>query len=173
MVSWGGAIQLAVPCPVEVGLVHYGPRYVGRRVEVVARIRTFVEQIGKQRLTPAKLSVHRLGVRVEQQLAGVAAQAARRVEGTVHPKAVALAGIHARQIAVPAVAGNLRQAQPCLAAALVEQAEVHPLGYLREQREVRTGAVEARAQRVRPAGIHLDGAAARPARWGSGCHAAN
>src|SRR5439155_4600888 len=92
----------------------------------------------------------RLRVRVEQEL--------RRVEpvppfgrvGAVHPEAVALARADAREVAVPGVRGALRERNPRLVVRLVEQAQLHPLRVLGEEREVRAVAVPGRAEREWP-----------------------
>ena len=59
----------------------------------------------------------------------------------VHPVAVALAGLHLRQVGVPDERVDLEQLDARLAAVVVEQAELDALGDLAEEREVRAGAV--------------------------------
>ena len=71
------------------------------------------------------------------------------------PVAVALARADIRQVRVPAVAVDLRQLDPLLAAArgvvAVQQAQLDALGDAAEEREVGPGAVVGGAQRVGPA----------------------
>ena len=55
--------------------------------------------VGEQRLGEVEVAVERLAVRVEQQLARVAAVPRRRVPRAVHPEAVALARGDGGQVA--------------------------------------------------------------------------
>jgi hypothetical protein len=64
----------------------------------------------------------------------------------VDPVAVALARLHGGQVAVPDEAVDLAQGDPGLGLVVGEQAQLHALGDLGEDREVRPGAVVARAQ---------------------------
>ena len=65
----------------------------------------------------------------------------------VHAVAVALAGPDAGHVAVPVEGGALGHLHPHLPGAVREQAELDPLRVLREEREVRSLAVPARAKR--------------------------
>jgi hypothetical protein len=113
------------------------------------------EPVVEQRLGPVDLALDRLRVRVEQQLGRVRPQPPRRVARPVHPEAVALARPDAREVAVPdetiylgQLDARLGQSPAALATRVVEQAELHTLGDLGEQREVSARAVEGRAQRI-------------------------
>src|SRR5439155_27212297 len=66
----------------------------------------------------------------------------------VDAEPVPLAGRTVGEVAVPAVRGDLWQVHPGLGPGVVEQAELHPLGHLGEDREVRTRAVVRGAERV-------------------------
>ena len=142
--------QRAVVGPVEERVDHHRAHRVRRRVGVVERLRV-AEPVGEQRLVPLVAPVDRLGVRVEQQLVRVAAQPARRVVRAVHAVAVPLAGHDPGQVAVPDQRLAFRQVDPGLLAVVVEQAQLDPVGDLREQREVGAAAVVGGAERVRVA----------------------
>ena len=74
------------------------------------------EVVGEQRLVAVDLPVDGLGVGVEQQLRRVAAVPVLGVVGAVHPVAVALAGLDARQVGVPderVVLAAARPGSPC------------------------------------------------------------
>src|SRR5258708_10252400 len=127
-------IRGPVVAPVEVRVVYDRPRHEGGAVVVVARA-LVAEVVGKARLVPVDLALDGLGVRIEEQLGRVAPLAALRRPGPVDPVAVALPGSDGRQIRVPAERIDLLQAEPLLAALVVEQAELDSIGGLREQRE--------------------------------------
>ena len=160
-----GAAQLAVAHPVEEGLLDDAVRHEGRALHVVAHVRTLCEGIGMHRLVEADHAVERLGVGVEQELGRVAAVAACRLPGAVHPEAVALSRDDRREVAVPAVPADLREVDAGFAARLVEQAELDAGGDFREQREVGAGAVEGRPQGEGGAGpdFHVHGGTRRSA----------
>jgi len=158
--------QLAVALPVEVGVDHDAEHHVPGRVVVVALVGC-VELVAEQALVPVDLAVRRLGVGVEQELVGVAAQALRRVPRPVHAVAVALPRLHLRQVAVPDEGVHLVELDAGLLAVVVEQAQLHALGDLAEESEVGAAPVERRAQRVGLSGPHLHGIdhAARYPAW--------
>ena len=113
-----------------------GVLLVGLEVRVVARRR--VRHVREHaRALPADLALDRLGVRVDQQLGRVEAVAGARVVRAVHAVAVALAGADARQVDVPVERGALADLDPLLDVLVVEQAQLHPLRVLGEEREVR------------------------------------
>src|SRR6185503_672748 len=97
----------------------------------------------------------RLGVGVDEELARVEAVPVGRVVGAVDTVAVALAGVDARQVAVPDVGRPLDDRDLLLVALAVEQAERDLGRVLGEQREVRAVAVPGRAERERAAGPDL------------------
>ena len=146
-----GDARRAVGAPVEERVDHHRLRHVRRRVGVVAPVRV-AERVAEHGLVPDHRPVHGLGVRVDQQLVRVAAQALGGGVGPVHPVAVALAGLDAGQVAVPDEPVHLGEPDPGLLAPLAEQAELHPLRDLGEDREVGPGAVVGGAERVGMAG---------------------
>ncbi len=151
-----GHVEPAVALPVEVRVGDDAERHVRAGVLVVAGVRARLEVVAEDRGVPVDLAVGGLGVGVEQQLGGVAAQPVRRLEGPVHAVAVALARLHVRQVAVPHVRVHLVDGEARLGAVGVDQAQLHPLGDLAEQREVRAAPVEGRAEGVGGAGPHVD-----------------
>ena len=109
-----GGARLPVVGPVEVRVDHHAARHERRAVAGVHR-RRITGLVGKQRRVPAQPALDGLAVGVQQQLGRVAAVAAGRVIGPVHPVAVALAGADAGQVAVPDEAVDLGQLDPGLA----------------------------------------------------------
>jgi hypothetical protein len=75
---------------------------------------------------PVECALDGLGVRVQQQLVGVASRARRRIVGAVHPVAVALTGFDVGHEGVPDEAVDLGQREAGLpevsGAVVVEQA---------------------------------------------------
>ena len=67
-----------------------------------------VEVIREDRLVPVPRAVDRLGVRIEQQLGGIAPLPLLRLPRAVHAEAVALPGPTSGQVAVPAERGASR-----------------------------------------------------------------
>ena len=100
---------------------------MARRVLLVAHLRV-VEGVGVQSLGRSHLAGDRLGVRVQQQLGGVAAVTGGRVVGARHPVAVLLTRRDPGQVGVPDVAVDLLESHPLLVALLVEQAQVDAAG---------------------------------------------
>ena len=146
-------IGRTVVAPVEVGVADDRLGDVTSGVGVVARLRV-VELVGEARRVPVDVAGDRLGVGVEQQLVRVAAQTVERLPGTVDPVPVRLPRAHVGEIGVPDVAVDLGQLDAHLVAigtverpGRAEQAQLDAVGDAREQREVRPGAVVARAQR--------------------------
>ena len=164
-------LRRAVDAPVEVRVDDDGLRHVRRRVVVVALLG--LEVVAEDRRVPVDLAVDGLGVRVEQQLVRVAAQALGGVVGAVHAEAVALAGVDAGQEGVPDVAVHLGEPDALLVALVVEEAQLDLLGHLAEDREVRAGAVVRGPEGVGAAGPDLGhlgcssccGAPRRRGRW--------
>ena len=111
-----GDLQRPVALPVEERVDHDAVGHVRGRVVVVARVRV-AEVVAEQRLVPVDLAGGCLGVRVEQQLVGVAPDALRGVPRAVHPVAVALTGLHRGQVAVPNVGVDLGELDPRLVVA--------------------------------------------------------
>jgi hypothetical protein len=92
-----------------------------------------------------------LRIRIDQELRRVEAVTACRRPRTVDAVAVALPGADPRHVGVPVERGALGELQPHLAVVVVEQAELHPLRVLGEEREVDALPVPERAQREGPA----------------------
>ncbi len=114
-----GDLQRPVTLPVEERVDHHAVGHVRGRVVVVARVRV-AEVVAEQRLVPVDVTGGGLGVRVEQQLVGVAPDAVRGVPRAVHAIAVALTGLDAGQVAVPDVGIHLGELDPRLVGRLRE-----------------------------------------------------
>ena len=103
------AVVLPVEARVDDDALRDRRRVVGvvrRQVVVLAARRDVRVDVA---LVEQDRPVDRLRVRVQQQLGGVEAMAALRVVGPVDAVAVALAGVHAGQVAVPVERGALGQ----------------------------------------------------------------
>src|SRR5690606_29435155 len=89
-------------------------------------------------ISPAQFARQPLGIRIEQELAGVEAKPLLRLVRTMDPVSVQLARAGAWQIAVPDLVCLFGQAQAGGLPAIggVEQTQVHGPGALREQGEV-------------------------------------
>ena len=83
----------AVVRPVEVGVRHDRLGHERSRIGVVADSVVLAQLVRVDRRIPLDLAVDRLGVGVEEQLVGIAAQAAGRVVGAVDPEPVPLPGL--------------------------------------------------------------------------------
>jgi hypothetical protein len=145
-----GRARRPIGAPVEERVRDHGARHEGRAVVVVAAER-LAEHVREHGGVPLHGAVDRLGVGVEQQLVRVAAVSLARVPGAVHAEAVALARPYVGQVAVPAVGVDLGQRDALLLAVRVEEAELHALRQLREQREVGPRPVVGGPERVRVA----------------------
>ena len=115
------------------------------------------EGVGVERLVVLGLPLDRLGVRVEEELARVAAVALGRVVGPVHAEAVALAGLHVGHVAVPHETVDLGQVDAGLDEVVVDEAELDALGDLGEDGEVHTRSVVGGSEGVGLAGPDLHG----------------
>ncbi len=153
----------AVLLPVEERVDHHGLHRVRCRVVGVALLGV-LEGVGEARWRPVDAAFERLGVGIDQQLARVAAVAVLRLVGPVHPVAVALAGRDPGQVGVPDQRVALGHRDPGLAAVVVEQAQLHGLGDLGEERKVRASAVVRGSERVRAAWPDFH----RSPRWAGG-----
>ena len=109
--------------------------------------------IAEMRVAPHHASCELLGVRVDQQLVRIEAQAVLGIIGAMHAIAVELARRHVVEIAVPDVLAALGQldALDLAPALLIEQAKLHLLGSRGEQRKVGSAAVPGRAKGIRRA----------------------
>ena len=113
------------------------------------------EVVAEDRLTPLDLPVDRLRVRVEEQLAGVEACAGGWIVLAVDAVAIALPGAHLWKVRVPDERVDVDHVHARLLAAVSEEAQLDALGAFTEQREVRSVAVEGRAERVARTGPGL------------------
>jgi hypothetical protein len=154
--------------PVERRVDHQAPGDVTGRVELARPVGiggVVAEDLGSEPHRPGGGP----GVRVEQQLGRVAAQAAGRVPGAGGPVAVRLTDAHAVDEAMPDPAVVLRQGHPGLGAGVVEQAQQHPLGHPGRHREVGPARARGGPQREAAAGAHPrrtgGGAGHDRARW--------
>ena len=139
-----------VVAPLEPAVGDDAARHVPGRVQRARRVRVrrvVVEHLGPER----HLTVHRPRVRVEQQLGRVAAQPAARVPRPVHPESVGLPGAGTRHEPVPDAVVILRQPDPALSPALIEQAHLDALGDAGSHREIGSPVTQRRPQRRRPA----------------------
>ncbi len=155
-----GRARRAVGGPVEERVDHHAGHGVAERVDhrrssrrrrVGRRGR---QVIGVQRLAEVEVTVERLPVRVQQQLARVTPMAGVRVERPVHAKPVPLTWGDGRQVAMPDVAVDLVEVDPRLGPVLGDQAQLNLLGDLGEQREVGARAVIGGAERIGGARPH-------------------
>ena len=114
-----------VVAPVEERVDHYVGGHVRGAVGGVDP-REIAEPVPEQRLMPADLAIHRLPVRVEQQLRRVTPVAPGGFVRAVHAVAVPLAGPDVGQVPVPHEPVHLGQLDPVLGpgpgAVTVEQA---------------------------------------------------
>ena len=124
-----------VVAPVEVGGDHHGVHGVRGRVLGVALGRV-LEIVAVQRGVVGGHPGDRLGVRVQQQLAGIAALPIGGIEGAVHAVAVPLPGLHRWQVDVPHVGVHLGHLDAALRAVLVEQAQFDAISGFGEEGEI-------------------------------------
>ncbi len=149
--------QRALAAPVEVVVGHDDrERHVGGRVEA-AGLRGDGDVVGVDRGAGAELAADRAGVGVDQQLLDVEAPALVGGPPTVDPEAVAGAGRHARDRAVPDPGGLLGEGVPRLDVLVVDQRDPDGVGVRGVHREV--GRLLAPGRPERPAPARPDGGA--------------
>ena len=117
--------------PVEERVGDDRPRREGR-VSVVSLPVGPAAILPEERRVPGQVAVDGPGVRIEEELGGVAAPPPGRVPRSVDAVAVTLPGPHAGQIRVPGQCGPFGQPDPLLPTAViargpVEQAQIHPV----------------------------------------------
>ena len=143
-------VRRRVVAPVEGPVDDDALRHEWRAVEFVG-----LERIGRvvaeQRLAGGHVALDRECVGVDQQLGRVGALSLMRVPRAVHPEAVPLSGFDAGDVAVMDVGGVIGQLEATLAAVVVEHAELHLGGGLREERDVDAVAVVRDAEGMRDA----------------------
>src|SRR5262249_5685113 len=108
--------------------------------------------VAEHGMRPVDLAPGRLGVRIDEQLARVAAVPALRRVGAVDAQAVEVAGAQPRHVPVEDVAGPLLEIEPFgLAGRVVRivEADLDAGRDLRPDREVDAATVEGRPTRVR------------------------
>ncbi|BCW49297.1 hypothetical protein StoSoilB13_16390 [Arthrobacter sp. StoSoilB13] len=140
-------LQEFVAVPVEEGVDDHAQHHVRCGVSVIPGVRV-PHVVGEQGRVPIDLTMDGLGVRVQQQLVGVEPLAGVGVVGSVHPIAIFLSGLDLRQVAVPHVAVYLGDIYADFPAVVVEEAQLHFLGLLAEQREVGAGPVKGGSKRI-------------------------
>ncbi len=123
-----GRPRRAVGCPLEERVDDHAGHGVAQRVHhrrgstrglIGFHIFTGGRQVvGEQRLAEVEFAVEGLAIRIEQQLAGIAAVPGGGIPRPVHPEAVALTRGHRRQIGVPDVSVDLVEVDPLLGAVL-------------------------------------------------------
>ena len=157
-------VGMAVAGPVEMRMLHDRAVDVRRAVLVVAR-RLVAEVVRVARGVPAHLALDRAGVRIQEKLVRVAADAVLGRVRPVNPVAVSLAGADVRHVRVPGEGVDLVEGDPLLRAVLVEKAQLDLLRDLAEEREIRSGAVVRRAKWKGAAWPYLD-LSCRVSQWG-------
>ncbi len=182
----------------HVRLVDYGlrPRYAGalakRNIErrtdhrlrnVIGAVHgTHREDIGaryvvEHGVVPEKLSANVAAIGIQQQLVGIAAQAFFGAPRAVHAIAVALAGLAARQVAVPdAVRAGGQPVGPLQFAAPGEEAQFDRLGDRGTDGKIDAVVIRRCAERGRAAGLHeFTSTSRRPGLWvrGARCRRCN
>jgi hypothetical protein len=148
------AVRRAVVTPVEVGVDDDREHRLAEVVVGVALLGV-LEVVREERLVVGDLSLDRLGVRVEQELAGVAPVAVLGLVRPVHAEPVALPRLQPGDVGVPHEAVHLGQVDARLAEVVVDEAQLDPLGDLAEQGEVDPATVVGGAEGVWRSGPDL------------------
>ncbi len=106
-----GRLRAPVVAPREGRVDDHRARHVGRAVAVVAgEVGALVpDDVAVERVAPADLAAHGLGVGVEQELGGIEAVPGLGLVGAVHAVAVVLARPGVGQVGVPVEVGALGQ----------------------------------------------------------------
>ena len=95
-----GDRRRSIAAPVEAVLENQAARHARRRIQVAVAIRV-ARRVAHDLVAPLDVAVYRPGIRIEEQLVGVAAEAQRRLVRPDDAVAVALTRTHARHEAVP------------------------------------------------------------------------
>ncbi len=117
--------------------------------------RGIADGVAEELVTPTDRSAHRLGVRVDQQLAGIEPVSALGVVRSVDPVPVQRPGAHVGQVHVPDVVGLLPHGdrrRRHRSGGIVEEAQLHRPRALGEEGEIDPLAVPGGAERVRSPG---------------------
>jgi len=140
-------LRVPVVPPVE-GLVHYDRTdRVWRAVRRAGPQRGEAAPIPEQGFVIADRAVDRLGVRVQEQLVRVAHVALDRIPRPVDPVAVVLPGGNTGHVTVPDERVHLAQVDPALGS-VVEQAQLHCVGDLREEGKISAPPIPRSAERI-------------------------
>jgi hypothetical protein len=148
--------QRLLVAPVEPWINDHRSRDVRRAVLFVDRLAVGADGVRQHRLTPVDVAVDRAGVRIEEQLRGVAALPVAGRPRPVHAVSVTLTGTDAGHVAVPAERGVLREPDVVLLADLVEQTKVDALGDLGVDRKAGAFSIPMRAERKRLPGPDIE-----------------
>src|ERR1700674_2521462 len=114
------------------------------------------------RLIPLDLSLARAGVRIQQELAGVAPHALLGRIRSIDAISVPLSRPDVGQIGVPGECIDLVEWHLAFVSLIVEETQLDSLRHLGQERKVRPGAVEAGPERIRAAGPNLQVRHLRP-----------
>ena len=131
-----------------------GEGRIGRAVAFVERGVVGAGAEAEERLVPADPAADHLRIGIQHELVGVEPIAEVRRKRAVHPIPIQLAGMDVRQVAVPDHVGLLGQRDGerfDLGVHRVEEAQLHPRGMFREDREIDAHAVPCRTKRIRSA----------------------
>src|SRR5664280_2278412 len=145
-----------VVAPVEAVADDEAAGYVRGRVQAAEAVRV-AGDIGQDRLAPFDLTADRSGVRVQEELVGVAAQAVGGLVRALDAIPITLARTNSRHEAMPDAGVAFGEGHLLLRPGLVEEAESDALGYLRGDGEVGSIRRCRGAERKRPTGpdLHL------------------
>ena len=113
-------VRSPVVLPVEERIHHHRLWDETSAVAAAGRAERITETIRKHRLVPSDIAVGRLGVRVEEQLAGIAQQALLGTPRAVNSVTVSLTGTDGGKVGVPYVSVHFLQIYAGLAMAVKE-----------------------------------------------------
>jgi hypothetical protein len=138
-----------VVSPVEEGAGHHRSHRVRRAIRCAGPQCGETELVSKHGIVIADRTVDRLGVGIQEQLVRVADLALDRIPRSMDPVAVVLPRGNTGQITMPDEPVHLTQANPALGSVVVEQAQVHCVGDLREEGKIRAPSIPGSAERIR------------------------
>ena len=143
-----GSARRPVQVPVEERARHDRTRHVRRGVGLTTSIPRERPIVAVQSVISDNCTLNGLGVRIKEQLGRVTQIALDWIPRAIDAVPVPLARADPWQVPVPDESVHLVQVDPGLGAVVVEQAELDPLRYLREQPEVGPGPVIRGTQRI-------------------------
>jgi len=144
-----GDLRAPIVPPVEDRIDYHRSHHVRRAVQRAGPQRGETELVSEHGLVPADRAVHRLGVRIQEQLVRIAHLSLDRIPRPMDPIAIVLPRANTEHVAVPDEAINLGERDPRFVPGRIKQAEVHSHGDLREQGEVSAPFLPRSAQRKR------------------------